>query len=44
VVKRDARRHFVFDDGRSNGSHIGDDGSDGSHSDDDDGTPTTATN
>jgi hypothetical protein len=30
VVKQAARRHFVFDDGGSNGSHDGDDG----------GTPT----
>jgi hypothetical protein len=46
VVKRVARRHFVFDDGGSdddddshddNGSHGTDDGS---HDGDDDGTPT----
>jgi hypothetical protein len=43
VVKQATRRHFVFDDGGSdgdNGSHGGDDGDDGSHSGDDGGTPT----
>jgi hypothetical protein len=46
VVKRAARRHFVFDDSGSdgsNGSHGGDDGSDNSHDSDDGGTPTAAT-
>jgi hypothetical protein len=33
VVKQAAHRHFVFDDG-------GSDGEDGSHGGDDDGTPT----
>jgi hypothetical protein len=40
MVKRVARRHFVFDDGGSDGndgSHDGDDGDDGSHVG---GTPT----
>jgi hypothetical protein len=41
VVKQAARRHFVFDDGGSDGSHGDDDshnGDDGSHGG---GTPTT---
>jgi hypothetical protein len=36
VVKQAAHRHFVFDDGGSEGSH----GDDGSHSGNDGGTPT----
>jgi hypothetical protein len=43
VVKRAARRHFIFDDGGSDGddsSHGGDDGDDKSHDGDDGGTPT----
>jgi hypothetical protein len=43
VVKRAARRHFVFDDAGSDGdggSHGGDDGDDGSHGSDDGGTLT----
>jgi hypothetical protein len=43
VVKRGASRHFIFDDGGSNGddgSHDGDDGDDSSH---DGGTPMAAT-
>jgi hypothetical protein len=48
VVKRAAHRHFVFDDGGSdgddgnqgdNGSHDGNDGDDGSHNNDDGRTP-----
>jgi hypothetical protein len=38
VVKR-AARHFVFEEGSSDG----DDGFDGSHGGDDGGTPTAAT-
>jgi hypothetical protein len=49
VVKRAARRHFVFDDGSSdsddgshsdNRSHGGDDGGDSNHGSDDGWTPT----
>jgi hypothetical protein len=49
VVKRATRRHFIFDDGSSDGdgsshgddgNHGGDDGDEGSHSGDDGETPT----
>jgi hypothetical protein len=43
VVKRAARRHFIFDEGGSDGddsSHGGDYGDDRSHGGDDGGTPT----
>jgi hypothetical protein len=41
VVKQAARRHFVFDDGNSDGDDDGShDGDDGSHGDDDGETPT----
>jgi hypothetical protein len=43
VVKRATRRHFVFDDDGSDGSHDVDDGFDGSHGGDNGGTPTAAT-
>jgi hypothetical protein len=40
VVKQAARRHFVFDDGGSDGDDGSHSGDDGSHGRDDGGTPT----
>jgi hypothetical protein len=40
VVKWAARRHFIFDDGGSDGDDGSHDGDDGSHGGDDDGTLT----
>jgi hypothetical protein len=40
MVKQAARRHFVFDNGGSDGGDGSHDGDDGGHDGDDDGTPT----